>query len=75
MTTLVICLPVGATPMISPRSWVACTMKRLTTLSPAATWSSNSTLAFETAAESWAIARIAPSRPGSWSGSNLAWMT
>jgi hypothetical protein len=39
---------------------------RLTTLSPAATWSSKGTLAFETAAESWAIARIAPSRPGSW---------
>jgi hypothetical protein len=38
---------------------------RLTTLSPA-TWSSKGTLAFETAAESWAIARIAPSRPGSW---------
>src|SRR5215208_618337 len=37
---LVNSLPVGATPMSSPRSWAACTMKRVTTLSSPATWSS-----------------------------------
>jgi hypothetical protein len=75
MTTLVSSLPLGATPISSARSWVACTTKRVTTLSPPATWSSKSTLVLETAAESWAIARIAPSRPGSWPGSSLAWVT
>ena len=39
---LVSSLPLGATPISSPRSWVVCTMKRVTTLSPPATWSSMS---------------------------------
>ena len=37
---LVSSLPVGATPMSFPRSWIECTIKRVTTLSPPATWSS-----------------------------------
>jgi hypothetical protein len=31
---LISSLPVGATSMSSPRSWIACTIKRVTTLSP-----------------------------------------
>src|SRR5215213_1941393 len=75
MTLLVISLPLGARPIISPRSWVECTMKRVTTLSFAATWSSTSTLAFEMAPATWAAAHITPSRPGSSSGSSLVWLT
>ena len=50
MALLVNSLPLGATPISSPRSWVKCTMKRVTTLSPPATWSSTSNLRLERAA-------------------------
>jgi hypothetical protein len=75
MVLLVIALPLGATPISSPRSWVSCTTKRLTTLSPAATWSSKCTLRLERAALSWEIAHFSPSRPGGWSGTSLVWLT
>jgi hypothetical protein len=50
-------------------------MKRVTTLSFAATWSSTSTLALEMASATWAAAHITPSRPGSSSGSSWVWLT
>jgi hypothetical protein len=68
-------LPLGATPMRSPRSWVACTTKRLTTLSPWASWSSKCMLGLEMAAESWAVAYFTPSRPGSCTESIEVWLT
>jgi hypothetical protein len=68
-------LPLGATPISFPRSWVRCTMQRLTTLSPWTIWSSTTTLRLEKAAEIWAIAHFSPSRPGCWSGRSLVWVT
>src|SRR5215203_1098902 len=65
----------GATPISSPRSWVACTTERVTTFSPAAIWSSMCTLALETAADNWAVTRFRPSRSGSWTESREVWLT
>src|SRR5919112_6663859 len=61
--------------MTAPRSWVRRTTQRLTTLSPAATWSSTRTLELEKAALYSAIAWMKPSRPGSSLGSTLVWLT